>query len=74
MKDSSGCNSPAEAVVQLESKWVPLKVQDSVVVVLVVVPELAAVLGGGGYLSHPFSSLSLQNPMQFSEGKRERAF
>ena len=28
MKDWSGCSSEAARVVQLESKWVPLKAQD----------------------------------------------
>jgi hypothetical protein len=51
-KDLNGCNNEVEEVVQLESKWVPLKVPDSVVVALVAVPELTVVLGG--YLSHPF--------------------
>lgn len=52
MKDLNGCNSEVEEVVQLESKWVPLKVPDSAVVVPVAVPELTVVHGGG--LSHPF--------------------
>jgi hypothetical protein len=51
-KDLNGCNNEVEEVVQLESKWVPLKVPDSVVVAPVAVPELTVVLGG--YLSHPF--------------------
>jgi hypothetical protein len=46
-KDLNGCNNEVEEVVQLESKWVPLKVPDSVAVL-----ELTVVLGG--YLFHPF--------------------
>jgi hypothetical protein len=48
-KDLNGCNNEVEEVVQLESKWVPLKVPDSVAVL-----ELTVVLGG--YLFHPFFS------------------
>lgn len=57
MKDLNGCNNEAEEAVQLESKWDPLKVQGSEVVVPVAVPELTVVLGG--YLSHgPFFFLT----------------
>lgn len=74
MKDLNGCNNEAEEAVQLESKWDPLKVQGSEVVVPVAVPELTVVLGG--YLSHgPFfffshklSTFFLQN--LFNEKKK----
>jgi len=65
MKDLNGCNNEAEEAVPLESKWDPLKVQNSEVVVPVAVPELTVVLGG--YLCHgPFFFFLTQTSNFFS--------
>lgn len=49
MKDWSGCSSEAEGVVLPESKWAPLKAQDSAVVVPPEEPVPAAVAGGSPF-------------------------